>query len=44
MEAFMYISCDVPDGVELREWRRTLPHKQSAWRRLRRTVRISRFV
>ena len=25
MNTFMYIECDVPEGTELREWRRTLP-------------------
>jgi hypothetical protein len=28
MNNFMYIECDVPEGVGLREWRRELPSKR----------------
>ena len=27
MNNFMYIECDVPEGIGLREWRRELPSK-----------------
>jgi hypothetical protein len=44
MEAFSYISCDVPEGMDLQEWRLTLPHKPSAWKRVRRACRLSRIA
>jgi hypothetical protein len=40
MEAFAYISCDVPAGMELDEWRRSLLHTPSAWKRIRRACRL----
>jgi hypothetical protein len=42
--AFMYVNCDVPEGMTLREWRRAREDARREQRRVHRTRRAAAYL